>query len=241
MFTLSMLIGMIDKSTHHKQTNQGGKMQGKRVKISSTEIADKFSLIHRDVIRVIKRILSEDYNSSMWFSESSYTSSQNKSIKSYDMTYEGFCLVTDTWRFSRGEWAKVKASLMGEFGESCVVLSSVRTRPEDDFYNLLSGILWNIKIIRQYPICGFRVDFYIPSAGLFIEYDEEQHFSSKHRDADAVRWSEIQSRLLSEFDNEGVVIRVKKGDELKGIASIIGYLALNSANATLITNLHEMI
>ena len=210
-----------------------------RVSICSTEIADRFGNGHRNVVRAIRKLMAEDWNSRAFFVESEYTSKQNKTLKCYEMNFSGFSLLTDTWGFSRGASAPVKAAIIAEFGETCVVLSSSRTRREDCFHDMLTEIFPQTKILRQYHIAGYRVDFYMPEHFLFIEFDEEQHFSESHRQKDSARWAAISSFVNDEFDDKIELIRVDVGHELRGIGAIAGYMALSSQNGVAVTSLYD--
>ena len=210
-----------------------------RSSICSTEVADRFGKGHRTVVRSIRKLIDEDWNSRAFFVESEYTSKQNKRLTCYEMGFSGFSMLTDTWGFSRGESAIVKAEIMGEFGESCVVISSVRTRREDCFYDMLTEVFPRTKVIRQYHIAGCRVDFYMPEHLLFIEFDEEQHFSESYRQKDKERWDAISSLVGSEFDDKIELIRVDAGHELRGIGAIAGYMALSSLNSVAVTSLYD--
>ena len=210
-----------------------------RVSICSTEVADRFGKGHRNVVISIRKLMAEDWNSRAFFVESEYTTNQNKKLKCYEMGFSGFSMLTDTWGFSRGKSAIVKAEIIGEFGESCVVLSSVRTRREDCFYDMLTEIFPHTKVIRQYHIAGYRVDFYMPEHFLFIEFDEEQHFSESHRQNDIARWAAISSFVNDKFDDKIELIRVDAGHELRGIGAIAGYMALSSQNGVAVTRLYD--
>lgn len=210
-----------------------------RKSINSKEIADRFGLIHRNVLRSIRKIIQKDYNASSFFTESEYVSSQNKTLPSFDMDFSGFSYLTDSFGYSRGASAVVKAEIMREFGESCVVVSSVRTRGEDCFSDMLKRATIGVDIVRQYAIAGYRVDFYLPEFGLFIEYDEEQHFSQRHRDADDNRWAAIRGYIKEHFDDEISLIRVDAGSEFEGIGAIIGFMAYTSHNGTGATGIYD--
>ncbi len=58
--------------------------------VSSKKIADKFGKVHRDVMRAINELDCSDEFRLRNFAHSSYTSSQNKVLKSFDMTRDGF-------------------------------------------------------------------------------------------------------------------------------------------------------
>lgn len=210
-----------------------------RESITSVEIAERFGKFHRNIAIAIRKLLKEDLNSEAFFVKSQYVSKQNKKLDMYVMDFSGFSLLTDTWGFSRGKSAAIKAEIMSEFGESCVVLSSVRTRAEDRFHEMLSEFLYGVKIIRQYAIAGCRVDFYIPEYNVFIEFDEEQHFSSSYRGDDRSRWESIKKFIQDNFDDSCNLIRVDKGCELRGISAIIGYIAMNSPHAIAVTDMYK--
>lgn len=211
-----------------------------RVSISTTEIAKRFGRAHRNVMRDVKRLLDyEDYCISALFTESSYISLQNKDLPSYNMGLNGFCLLTDTWGYSRGESAIVKAEILNEFGESFVVVGSARTRYEDDFFRVLKEFIAMDSVIRQFPVGGYRVDFYLPNYGIVIEYDEEQHFSKSAKLKDGERELAVIDYFLREFDDTVRIIRVKKGEEMRGLSRIAGEIALCTQNAIGITKYAE--
>ena len=205
-----------------------------RVEITTVEIAEMFGKIHRDVVKSMSFIKDDEISMSL-FKSYKYTSKQNKKLPAFRMGLDGFCLLTDTWGFSRGSSAKVKACILSEFGCDFVVAFSSRTRYEDGFYSMLSEFLFSDKIIREYPIAGKRIDFYIPKYSLAIEYDEEQHFSKSSKEADCKRWEKIQSYAVAEFDDPISLIRVNKGREIQGLSNIAAWVATNTNNAVGIT------
>lgn len=200
-----------------------------RVSITTKEVADRFGKVHRDVMKSARKLVELDSVTASKFKKSSYLSPQNKEIQQFEMSIEGFCLLTDTWSFSRGESAPIKSEILSEFGEKFSIVGSIRTRPENDFYDYLKSFFSLDKIIRQYPIAGFKVDFYMPAYSIFIEYDEDHHFSKKARFEDMEREVLVRDYFKSEFDDEVNIIRVSKGEEMQGLARIM-------AEITLITN-----
>lgn len=211
-----------------------------RKNISTKEIADRFGKVHRNLMRDVARLLEHDdpcVNS--MFVKSSYISLQNKRLSCYTMGVSGFCLITDTWGYSRGRSAPVKAEILSEFGETFVVVGSARTRHEDNFYRMLTEFLSKDKVIKQFPIGGHRVDFYLPDYSLVIEYDEEGHFSAAAKRADEGREVAVRHLFSSEFDDSVIFVRVSKGDELAGLSRIAATIALCTSNATGITKYAE--
>lgn len=60
--------------------------------------------------------------------------------------------------------------------------------------------LLHVKLIRQYCVCDkYRIDGYDPINNIAYEVDEEQHFTSRHQEADRKREKEIRSKLGCEF------------------------------------------
>lgn len=208
--------------------------------IDTLEIAERFGKAHRDVLRSVRScLINNDYLLDALFSQKTYVNKQNKVCPMYEMGLEGFCLLTDTWSFSRGDAAFVKAEILKEFGESFAVVGSHRSRFEDDFYRMLSDCFHMEKIIRQFPISSCRVDFYFPEWGFIVEYDEEQHLSAKAKRADAEREETIRRYMREEFSDTIDIIRVKKGEEFRGLSAIAGQMALCSNNATAITKYRQ--
>ena len=55
----------------------------------------------------------------------------------------------------------------------------------------------NIEVIKQYYVDGYKIDFYIPSKNIAVEYDEQQH---KHQiKQDEEREEYIKSKLNCKF------------------------------------------
>ena len=72
-------------------------------------------------------------------------------------------------------------------------------RKENGFLEKLEEVLipFDIKGVRQYNVLSYRMDYYIPSLNIAIEYDEEHH---KHQQKeDKVRQKEIEYELGCKF------------------------------------------
>jgi very-short-patch-repair endonuclease/phage anti-repressor protein len=92
------------------------------------------------------------------------------------------------------------------------VVQVKRTRKEllfeIDLCEILSGIT---KIIPQYRVLNYMVDFYLPDINIVIEYDEASHKYYRNEDK---RQSDIENYLQCQF------IRVNAGQELIGLNKI---------------------
>ena len=73
-------------------------------------------------------------------------------------------------------------------------------RPEIYFIDELEQVLcgMDIKGIRQYPILSYRIDYYIPSLKLAIEYDEGDHKYYTYENQE-LRQKNIENELKCTF------------------------------------------
>ena len=81
--------------------------------------------------------------------------------------------------------------------ENILILSS---RKEIEFLDQLEQALqpFNIKGIRQYNILSYRIDYYIPSINIAIEYDENNHRDYSYETHEG-RQKEIENQLKCRF------------------------------------------
>jgi very-short-patch-repair endonuclease len=89
-------------------------------------------------------------------------------------------------------------------------------RYEKEYGKLLENVFKDItKIVPQFPVDNYRIDFYLPQFNIAIEYDEKHHntFSSQIRDVE--RETKIKSILGCTF------VRVPEGKEIESINTIL--------------------
>ena len=106
---------------------------------------------------------------------------------------------------------------------------------------LLSFIGDDTKVIRQFPVGKYRLDFYLPEHNLAIEYDEQHHVIGSNRKKDIKRQSVITSMLECHFIR---VIPSKKGEALKDIGRFIEsskHLKSAKNRASLLVNQHQQL
>ena len=134
---------------------------------------------------------------------------------------------------------KRNPELNKDFIESKFKYNTRNARFEYKFYNLLKEFFPNENIIYQMPVLNFKVDFYLPFANMIIEYDEQHHNYSTEKDE--IRIKEIRKEIMKKI-SQGIplfegdeaeyspwlkdmdilnVIRVKEGEEIKGIREIL--------------------
>ena len=89
--------------------------------VSSKDIADKFNKVHRDVLTAIRRLdCSEEFRVCN-FTQTTYTSDQNKKLPCYSMTRDGFTFLC--MGFTGPESAKWKESYIAAFNAMEKVLT----------------------------------------------------------------------------------------------------------------------
>lgn len=179
---------------------------------SSREVADRFSKNHKEVLRSIKNILKSSPELKSEFVLSEYINSRDRKYPFYFLTKKALNILNIKYTYS-----------------------AMSPRFEFKFENLLREMFPLEKIIVQYPILNYRIDFFMPDVNMIIEYDEEQHKYSEAKDIK--RMEEIKAELNrmivvgeplykggSDEPNpwlEGVdsfsVIRVEKGNEIDGL------------------------
>jgi very-short-patch-repair endonuclease len=87
---------------------------------------------------------------------------------------------------------------------------------ERDFGQLLEGVLAGIAPVhRQFRVGSYRIDFFLPSLGLAVEYDELHHSTPLRTDADVRRQAEIVRQHGFQF------LRVRQGAEIEGLNEIV--------------------
>ena len=196
---------------------------------NSTDVSREFGILHKHLMELIRK---DSYRlqelADKMFTLSEYTSLQNKKLPMYIISEDGLKLLMNNRSLSKNHTACLK--YLEKFGDRASVVIRSKSRFEDDYYETLCDFVGSKNIIRQYPIAGFRVDFFIDPGSVFIEFDEEQHLSTSHRKSDSDRWEIINKEYKSLTGCDATLIRVEKGGEIKSLAMLAGFLSLNAAH-----------
>lgn len=196
---------------------------------TSLDISRDFCVHHRHILRLIRIEMDRLRElSDKMFTPCEYTSIQNKKLPMYTISEDGLKLLMNNRSLSKNTYACIK--YLEKFGDKASVVIRSKSRFEDDYYSMLCDFVGAKNIIRQYPIAGFRVDFFIDACSVFIEFDEEQHLSASHKKNDSDRWEIINKEYKSLTGCDATLIRVEKGGEIKSLAMLAGFLSLNTAS-----------
>lgn len=146
--------------------------------ISSRDIADRFEKQHDKVIRDIKNILKRNPEYNDHFQIAKYVSGRGRVYYHFILDSEGDELLTN----------KYKHSLRSSRFETKIGNEII------DYCNQL-----NLHIIPQHEVLNgkYRIDFYIKSLNIAIEYDEYEH--KYNTDKDIIRESEIKEKIGCDF------------------------------------------
>ena len=194
-----------------------GKTEEGQLVVSSRQVAKDFGKRHSDVLETIENIIKRNPELDKYFIKSTYKDKKGESRKEYLLTEEGKEIIENKFKYN-----------------------TRNARFEYKFYNLLKEFFPNENIVCQMRVLSFRVDFYLPFANIIIEYDEKHHKYSTEKDE--IRIKEIRKEIMNkisqgiplfEGDEEAEyspwlkdkdilhVIRVKEGEEIKGIREIL--------------------
>lgn len=184
--------------------------------LDSREVAEMMGKKHGAVMKdiqgskdgktvgIVPVLLKYNFNLSDYFIESSYKDSSGKSNKYYLITYKGMAMLIHK---QQGEKGIINMALLIEntnnieyICEKYMLTESIRKdikRKEIVFINKLEELLKAINItdgIKQYNVLNYKIDYYIPSLNIAIEYDENNHSGYTYEQHDG-RQKEIENKL----------------------------------------------
>ena len=191
------------------------KSENNTIWVESTVVGEKFGKSHNHVIRDIKKILESNSNMKNHFIESTYKNTRGREYINYKLDEVAFNILCTKYQYS-----------------------SMNPRFEIKFGNLLNQMFPHEKIISQYCILNYKIDFFMPDIYMIIEYDEDQHKYQK--ESDAIRMKNILkelNRMVVEgeplyegandepnphLDGKNIfsVVRIEKGKEIDGLRKL---------------------
>lgn len=117
----------------------------------------------------------------------------------FSVTNKGLSLLTKDTLIKIG-LLLVDSSIAIKFKERLGLGKRIFERKEINFLNQLEESLkpFNIKGERQYSILSYRIDYYIPSLNIAIEYDENNHEHYTYEQHES-RQEEIERELNCKF------------------------------------------
>ena len=135
---------------------------------------------------------------------SNYKDKKGEIRKQYLLTKDGIKLLLSTYRGITQEQVKT-------CGIKDLNVIHTYTRFETSFIDMLEEALGEIDVkgVRQFNSCGkYRIDYYIPSVKLAVEYDEEFHNNQKKED------KKRELDIIKELNCRFVRLDYKKSDTI---------------------------
>lgn len=171
-------------------------MQNGEAVTSSLKVAEVFEKEHKNVIESIKNLIKQDSRLTEYFIKGSYINSRNREYLCYNITKEGFLLLTSSYRGS--EVLEKKYQILKS---SDMIPPILPERKEKIFARKLHDFLeaMHLELNEQYAIADYLVDFYIEEFSLVIEYDEPYHETERQQRIDKEREEEILSHKKCNF------------------------------------------
>lgn len=165
---------------------------------TSNRVAEELGVEHRSLLRKIDNYVEKFLVDNEFYIENTFEN-RGKQYRSYLITKKGMEMIIQHSCFTRAKQSE-KAKLIYEaLGGNGIEVISTSTRFEISFIDMLEKALNELEIkgIRQYIVGDYRIDFYIPSKNIAVEYDEQQH--RYHIKEDKAREEYIESKLGCKF------------------------------------------
>ncbi|WP_182006334.1 Rha family transcriptional regulator [Priestia aryabhattai] len=187
----------------------------------SLNIANQLNYEHKEILRRIRKvakIMLIDVNSdSDFIKKDLYINTQNKPQPYYKLSKVLTVEVLKT--FNRVNRDKVK-ELLDNFKLVEPELSP-KTIAENQFYNILSGLIGKENILRQFNVLNYFIDFYIPKINIFVEFDENYHKKNMIVHTDIERQDKILEFSRRSINKDIEIIRVSEEDIYGGLRDIL--------------------
>ncbi len=176
--------------------------------ISSREVAEMMEKKHNNLLRDIEKhiaILEEatelNFKLADLWQLSSYKDSTGRTLKEYLVTKKGCEFLIQNTTGKKGFLLASKLDELFPNEPNSIIITEIN-RKEIEFLDELEDALspFNIKGIRQYSVIDnkYRIDYYIPSINVAIEYDENNHRGYSYEKHEG-RQREIEDLLKCKF------------------------------------------
>lgn len=150
-------------------------------------------------VGIILTLTKGNFTLSDYFIKSTYKDAKGQTRKCYECTKIGCELICQK---STGKGGYLLANKLQELfpSEKDSMTLLYIDRPEITFINELEDALksFNIQGIRQFNVLSYRIDYYIPSLNIAIEYDENNHKHYTYEQHEG-RQQEIEKELGCRF------------------------------------------
>ncbi|MGL6167414.1 MAG: Rha family transcriptional regulator [Fusobacteriaceae bacterium] len=160
--------------------------------VSSRTVAEQLGKEHAHILRDIREKSLHGFGE--WIIPNKYTANNGQ-------TYDEFLLTKDGLKQLISRYNNITPEQYKTLGIDDIDVVYNHTRFEISFGNMLEEYLneFDIGIDKQFNVDGYRVDFYIPSKNICVEYDEQRHFIGANIDKDLERQKYIEDKIGCKF------------------------------------------
>lgn len=172
--------------------------------VSSRKIAEIMGFRHGDLLEKIDKInkllqtLKDNFQK--YWTEGTFEN-RGKQYRAFQVTKKGCELLIQKTTGKKGFLLAHKLDELFPNETNSIIIAEI-DRKEIEFLDNLEDALesFNIKGLRQYPVMDnkYRIDYYIPSLNIAIEYDEDGHRNYSHEKHEG-RQKEIEDLLKCRF------------------------------------------
>ncbi len=166
----------------------------KQINIFRKEEGNKNDLEHKNLLNIIREEFGEEIaegNIQQFY----YKDSMNREKPMFNLTLSQAKQVLVRMK------VKPTKEFCDKYNINVEYTINNKVRFELSFGSLLQGALdeLDIKMMTQYNVDGYRIDFYLPEYNIAVEYDEEQHYTKRNMKLDNCRQAYIENKIGAEF------------------------------------------
>ncbi len=133
-----------------------------------------------------------DKNRGKW-SESSIKTKINTGIRIFEenLEKEALKITISSCQVDKETVKKANEVYYSEFSEVTEISKYIFIRPEFAFgEDIIKKLFYGYKILKQYRVNDYKIDWYIPELNLAIEFDEKHHKRQKKEDIERQKYIE---------------------------------------------------
>lgn len=237
--------------------NELREMEGNRKTIERADLLKKI-IKEINVMKELK-LESEEY-----FQESTYINTRGKEYPTFLISIKGLEWLRDNNIHDVKAYSEAIKELNSSYSQEYINIASTNTRKELLINKILLAWFNESQIKTQYTVLNYRLDYFIPSCKLIIEYDEESGHKDKEKDNKRMneilnyifdKWKHAESKEDYKFYDEDdwaerendnlkpneifTVIRIKEFEEEKGLNELFEFLTGDKKWASKLINLNR--
>lgn len=237
--------------------NELRKMEGNRKTIDKSDLLKK-------ITKEVKTLQTLGFNTEEYFKSNEYKDKSGKMNRTYEISIKGLEWLRDNNIHDVRAYSHAIKELNPNYEIEHINIASTHIRKELLIHKILLAWFDENQIKTQYTVLNYRLDYFIPSCKLIIEYDEESGHKDKEKDNKRMneilnyifdKWKHAESKEDYKFYDEDdwaerendnlkpneifTVIRIKEFEEEKGLNELFEFLTGDKKWASKLINLNR--